>query len=52
MFTHFGVVAFRGISVASRVLGSPERITRDSYIGGLPFWVEGSPLSSIAANGS
>jgi len=28
------------------------RITRDSYIGGLPFRVEGSPLSSIAANGS
>jgi hypothetical protein len=28
------------------------RITGDSYIGGLPFRVEGSPLSSIAANGS
>jgi hypothetical protein len=28
------------------------RVTRDSYIGGLPFRVEGSPLSSIAANGS
>jgi hypothetical protein len=40
------------VALSADVAAEPGRITGDSYIGGLPFRVEGSPLSSIAANGS